>query len=357
MLTTLGAPQGQTTVEAARLATHGVNQAGGLLVGDRRHKVELVIEDSGNTPSEAVEAARRLLHQEQVLALVGPSFSRDAIAVADVAENARVPMISPGSSHPQTTRGKRYVFRICSVDPLQASVMARFATQELEAKTAAVLYDVADIFTRTTSEGFRDAFTEAGGRIVGFETYTSGATDWRASLERLAVARPDVLFLPNYYRDAIGQARQARSFGMEATFLGVDGWLPSTVEDIPALEGSLFTQHWHPDLSERLEASRRFIDAHLELFGRRPLSRAGLSYDAFGVLFEALRLAGEPEPEKVRDVLASLTGYPGATGEITFRGHGGDPAKQLVILRIENGRVILHKIVLPEPSAAENPAR
>ena len=175
----------QPVLDSAALAVREIEAAGGLVAGRRAHRVEIFVEKTYSTPEGATEAARRLIHQRGVAALIGPSVSREAIRVGAVAENARIPMISPGATHPATTAGRDYVFRVTYVDTFQRQVMARFAAADLAAATAAVLYDVADAYSRGIAEVFQESFEEAGGRIVSFESYTTGDLDWEEQLARI----------------------------------------------------------------------------------------------------------------------------------------------------------------------------
>jgi branched-chain amino acid transport system substrate-binding protein len=126
---------GKSTVEGAQLAVKRANDAGGVSVGGSKQRVTLVVEDDQDRAEAAIDAARKLISQQSVSAIVGPQFSRNAIPVAGVAESARVPMISPASTRPETTAGKRYVFRAAFTDPFQGRVLARIARDELKAET------------------------------------------------------------------------------------------------------------------------------------------------------------------------------------------------------------------------------
>ena len=121
--------EGKYLSNGAALAVKNVNDSGGIRIGTERVKVSLVIEDDRNNPEEAVNAARKLIYQDKVAALVGPQFSGNAIPVSRLAENEKVVMVCPMSTHPDTTAGKSYVFRIPYIDTFQGQVLARFARQ------------------------------------------------------------------------------------------------------------------------------------------------------------------------------------------------------------------------------------
>ncbi len=331
----------QQTLKATRLAADTINAGGGLDAGGRRRLVELLFEDTRLSPDEAIAGARRLI-QQNVAALVGPSRSRDAIAAGKVAENARVPMICPASTHPQTTAGKRYVFRGSFTDALQGQTLGRFA-REL-GDSAAVLFDVASAYNRGLAEVFRQAFEAAGGELVAFESYTTGATDFRPQLERIRDRRPQVLLLPNYPEEIPAQVAQARSLGIDAALLGGDSWNLLQFAELQQLEGSFCVVHWHADQAEGRREIERFITDYRQAYGRDPTDHAALVYDAIGLLLDAVARAGD-DPDAIRDALAETEGYPGVTGAITFRGRGGDPAKRLIIGRIEGGEIGFFKAV------------
>ncbi len=354
VLVNLTGSEGQPTEESARLAVDPVNAAGGLDVGGTRRRVELLFEDTRAAPDEAMNGARRLI-QQNVAAIIGPNRSRDAIAAGGVAENARVPMISPSSTHPQTTAGKRYVFRAAYTDTLQGRAISRFAVEDLEARTAAVLFDVASAYNRNLAAVFRQAFEAAGGTLVALESYTTGDTDFRRQLERIRDGRPQVLLLPNYPEEIPLQVRQARELGLDAVLLGSDSWSGVPFAGLPQLAGSFYVQHWHPDDAENLPEAERFLTAYRQAYGRDPTDQAALTYDAFGILLSALAVAGT-DPDGLRRALAEIDGYRGATGTFTYRNAGGDPSRRLVIVRVEEGGgTTVFKVVEPPPAAPSDP--
>lgn len=340
------ASSGAGTVDGARLATEELNAAGGLQLNGRRHHVVLEIADVKGDAESAVAEARRLINQRHVVALVGPQFSTTAIPVASVAEAARVPMISPMSSNPKTTDGKRYVFRVAFRDEVQGTVMARFARQDLQAKRAAVLFDVTNPGSADLSRMFKDAFEKTGGIVVAMEEFTPDqGSDHRAALARVLAATPDVLFLPNFSNVVVEQIRQARALGIDAAFLGSDSWDPSTILEEPAARGSFQAHQWHADVTA---ASRAFVQRYVARFGRQPNSTAAATYDAFSLLFVALRAKGKSDSESIREGLAAVDRFDGVTGTLSYKGKG-DPVRSVVIIRLDgaDGTGQFHRVVTP----------
>ncbi len=336
---------GQPTVEAARLAVNQVNEAGGVSVNDRRVHVELVIAGIEAGPERAVEAAARLINQEKVVAIVGPQFSGDAIPVARLAEEAGIPMISPMSTNPETTRDKRYVFRVSFIDDFQGRMMARFAYDELGLDRAAVLYDVASPYSSNLAQVFKQVFEELGGQVVAFESYTSDeAEEFDDQLAHIQAAQPRVLYLPNY--EVGPQMHQARQMGLDTTiFLGSDGWgIYELSEEYPAAEGSFLTHHWH--INNTNEQSRAFVAAYEEAYNNVPGNTSALTYDAFGLLFQAMQSAGGTGPASIQEGLYSMEPYHGVSGVIDYQ-ENGDPVKSVAILQIGRGEVLFYNLVNP----------
>ena len=160
---------GISTRNAIELAVREVNAAGGI----KGKKVEVRVYDNQSKPEEAASAANRLINQDQVLLILGEVASSNSIAMAQKAQPAKVPMISPASTNPDVTEIGDYIFRICFIDPFQGDVMAKFARNTLGLTTVAMLPDVGAAY----SGGWRrysSTFTGMGGQIVAEETYTQG---------------------------------------------------------------------------------------------------------------------------------------------------------------------------------------
>jgi branched-chain amino acid transport system substrate-binding protein len=336
---------GKSTLEGAQLAVKRANDAGGASVGGHREHVVLLVQDDQDQVEAAIDGARKLITQQGVAAIVGPQFSRNAIPVAGVAEDAHVPMISPASTRPETTANKRYVFRAAFTDPFQGRVLAQFARDELHAWTVGIVYDVASAYNKGLAEIFRGAFEESGGQVVAFESYTTDArTNLSAQFARVRASAPDVLFLPNYADEVPMQIDQARQAGVTATLLGSDSWGDIAPSEMGKLDGAFYTGHWASDMGS--EQAQAFITAYREAFGRLPTETSALTYDSFGLLFQGLAGQSNSSPESIRGGLSSIESYTGVTGTMRFQGTG-DPVRSIVMLQIRGGRAMFYKLVNP----------
>lgn len=333
---------GESTRNAAIMWADEVNAKGGLLGGT----VKLYIEDDRNLPSETANAVSKLISQNKVLAIVGSVASKCTLAGAPIAQTAKVPMISPTSTNEAVTKVGDYVFRACFIDPFQGTVMAKFAFTALKAKNAAMLYDLGNDYTKGLAENFKKSFEALGGKIVASETYGVGESDFSGQLTRIKQAKPDVLFLPDYYNSVGLQARQARQLGITATFLGGDGW--DSAELVPiggsAIEGGMFSNHYAPGSKDPVADA--FYNNYLKRFGAAPDALAALAYDACLVVGDAIKRAGKLDSTAIRDAMAATKNLVGVSGMLTFDANR-NPIKSAVILEVKGGKFVYRDTVNP----------
>jgi len=317
----------------ARLAVDQINRAGGVL----GKKLDLLIEDDHNEPSEAASAVSKLITRDHVVALIGENASSRSLAAAPIAQNYQVPMVSPSSTNVEVTKKGDYVFRVCFIDSYQGKALATFARQALRAETAALLVDAKSDYSVGLAQAFRNAFTALGGRVVDELKYSEGDSDFSAQLTALRSSRPQAIVIPGYYTDAGLIARQARSLGIEAALLGADGWDSPKLAEIGgvAVEGAYFSNHYSAD--DPSTQVRTFVADYRRIYGVDPDSIAALSYDAARLVADAMRRAGSTEGKRVRDALAATADFPGVTGRITMDADR-NPVKPAVILKIEGGK-------------------
>jgi branched-chain amino acid transport system substrate-binding protein len=337
---------GASCKNAAEMAVAEVNDAGGLEVGGKKYKVELYIEDNAGKADQSASSAQKLITQQNVVAIIGPNASRYAIPASEIAESSKVVLISPWSTNPKTTlnaktnESKKYVFRAAFIDPFQGRVVAKFALETLKAKTAAVLYDVASDYNKGIAEFFKQTYEENGGKVVAFETYTTNDKDFSAQLTKIKAAAPDVIFLPNYYSEVPLQIQQAHRLGITAPFLGSDSWGSAELVKLckTDCEGYYFSTHYAADAATPV--ATKFITGYKAKYGTTPDDVAALTYDSFGLAWEALKSAGKVDRQAMRDALAKIPSYDGVTGNMKFVEGSGDPIKSAVILQIKGDKFV-----------------
>ncbi|MCL5981083.1 MAG: ABC transporter substrate-binding protein [Firmicutes bacterium] len=332
---------GQSSYEGIQLAFEEINAAGGVL----GRQLELFNEDNQSKAEETPTAVTKLIDQVGVVAIIGSVASSHSLAGAPIAQAAGIPMISPTSTNPRVTEVGDFIFRACFIDPFQGQVMAKFATEDLGAKTAAMMVDVGSDYAKGLAEFFEASFTEAGGTIVATENFTAEDKDFSAILTRIKAANPDVVFVPSYY-DTVGPIlKQAQAAGITATFLGGDGWDSPKLFELAgdAANGHFFSNHYSPEADT--PEVQKFLEAYQAKYNKVPDALAALAYDAAYILAEAIRVAGSTEGQAIRDAMQGLQ-FTGVSGAISFD-ENRNPVKSAVVIGIEDGKQVYRKTVSP----------
>lgn len=337
---------GQDTVEAAEMVVDEVNAECGLQIDDENYEVVILIEDNEAKAESSVAVATRLIVEEEVIAIIGPQASKQAVPTGQVANDRETPMISPWSTNPDTTFNRPWVFRAAFLDPFQGPVVAGFVQDEFGAQTAAVLYDVASDYPKGLAENFRDAAIANGMDVVAFESFTTGDTDFSSQLTNIIAENPDVIFTPQYYNEVPLIVQQARELGYDGPIVGSDSWGTADLLELcgDACEGLYFSTHYAPDIAT--EVGQTFIQAYEERYGYKPSDVAALTYDAFNLLFKAIEDANSLDRADVRDALAQIELFEGVTGLMSFD-EQGDPIKCAVIIQIKDGAFTYYDSACP----------
>lgn len=321
---------GISTRNGIELALEEANAAGGV----KGKKLAVRVYDDQGKPEEAANATKRLISQDKVVLILGEVASSNSLAMAPIAQAAKVPMITPSSTNPKVTEVGDYIFRVCFIDPFQGLVMAKFATENLKLKNAAILKDNKSDYSLGLSDVFREQFAKMGGKIVGEEAYSKGDTDFRAQLTALKGMKPDAIYVPGYYTDVGLIARQARELGIKAPLLGGDGWESEKLYELggSAIEGSYFSNHYSTENPSQVV--KTFIEKYKAKFGGAvPDSLAALGYDSAMVAIEAMKKAPDASPEALRNAIAATKGHEGIAGTITLD-EKRNAVKPAVILKV-----------------------
>jgi branched-chain amino acid transport system substrate-binding protein len=346
---------GESSKYAAEIFKNEINQAGGLKIGADSYQLEFLYEDNESKAESATAAGLKLITQDQVLAIIGPQASKQAIPAGEICESNKTPMISPWSTNPKTTEGRPYVFRACFLDPFQGPVAANFAGEEFKAKKAAVLYDIASDYPKGLAEFFKNAFEKqhGAGSVVAFETFTTKDADFSAQLTKIVKSDADVLFLPQYYAEVALIAKQAHELGWKKPIMGSDSWGSAELMKLCGndCKGLFFSTHYAAAGAKG--ATKEFIDKYQTKYGYVPDDVAALTWDAIRLLVQALQntkgLTGNlaKDRDAVKDQLTQIKDFEGITGKMSFT-PGGNPTKCAVIVKIsDKGEFEFYKSVCP----------
>ena len=329
-----------------QLATFGKESLNGLnLALDQTKsagtKVELFVEDTRSTVTDSAAAINKLITSDKVSVVIGEVASSNTIAATSAAESNKIPLMTHASTNDTITVGKPYVSRICFVDSFQGEVMAKFAADDLKAKTAAVLMDADSDYSRGLRESFSKAFVKAGGKIAIDISYSQKDTDFKAQLGKVRREKPDVVFVPGYYTQVGAILRQAKELGIKSTFLGTDGWDSPAFFEIAgdAAAGHYLSNHFAPDDTD--PKVQKFVNDYRAKYGSVPGAMAALAYDAGYLMRDVLKRTAAASgaagtdavtSEAIKNAINGTRDFDGLTGRITLD-QNRNAIKSAVILK------------------------
>ena len=315
-------PAGQSTKNGAQLAAEEINKAGGVA----GRQVELVFADDGGAGG-----------QGRVRAVVcGPSKS--APAAASKAQESKVPLVSTSSSDPKLTAAGDYVFRASFLDSFQGEAMAKYAANNIHAKTAAIISETGSQYSTDLANAFEENFTKLGGQVTHKASYAASEQDFKTLLTPLRDSNPEVIYIPGNYAQVGRLAKQARELGLKSTLLGGDGWNDPKLFEAgsEALDGSYITGLFSANDPET--QVRKFASDYAARFGgAQPDHTAALAYDATKLVADAIGRAGSNDSAKLRETVAQTANYKGLTGDLSFNADR-NAVKPTQVFKIQGGK-------------------
>jgi len=347
---------GEASKFAAEMLKEDINSKGGLEVGGKKYKLEFIYQDNEAKAESAVNAALKLINQDNVVAIVGPNSSKQAIPAGGACNDSQVPMVTPWSTNPDTTKDRPWVFRACFLDPFQGPVAVNFASKQFNAKTAAVIFDIANDYSKGLAEIFKAEWEKkmGAGSVVGFESHGTKDQDFSAQLTKIVAAKPDFIFVPDNYNQVALIVKQAHDLGYKGPFMGADAWGSAELMTLCGKDciGQFFSTHYAAAGAQG--ATKEFIDRYNTKYKYVPDDVAALTWDAARLVLQAVQSAGKidkdikAERKAVRDALANIKEFDGITGKMKFSGTG-DPAKCAVVVQISpEGKFEFKESVCPQ---------
>lgn len=334
---------GVTATNGSKLAFEEINKNGGIL----GKQVEFVLFDEKGDSTEAVTAYNRLV-DEGVVALVGDITSKPSLAVAEIAAQDNMPMITPTGTQFNITEAGPNVFRVCFTDPYQGVILANLAKNNLKANTVAIMINNSSDYSDGVAEAFIKEAERLGLKIVAKEGYAEGDKDFRAQLTKVAATNPDILLVPDYYEQVALITTQAREVGVKSTFIGPDGWdgvakaLDSSAYG--AVENSYFTNHY--SVEDTNEKVQNFLKAYREKYKDEPSAFSALSYDAAYLMKDAIEKAGSTDKDAIVKAMKG-SDFAGVTGHLRFD-EKNNPVKAVTVLKVVNGNYTFDSVIQPE---------
>jgi branched-chain amino acid transport system substrate-binding protein len=330
---------GDSTDKGIKLAFEEQNKKGGV----KGKKLVLKTLDDQGKPEQAQVAATQLIVNDKVTVMLGEVASSRSLAMAPVADKYQVPMISTASTNPKVTldstgKVRPFVFRVCFIDPFQGTVMAKFARENMKVSKVAVLRDVGNAYSVGLADFFEETFKKMGGTIVTDQSFKAGDQDFKAQLTRIREGNPEAIYVPAYYTDVAGIARQARELGMNQPMMGGDGWDSEQLYEIAqgALDGSFFSNHYTTENQDPMVQG--FIAKYKAAYdGQVPDALAAMGYDAALVAIDAMEKAKDLSGPALAQAIAATKGFKAVTGTITLDAQH-NAVKSAVVIAVKNNQ-------------------
>lgn len=317
--------------EGIELKIEEVNNAGGI----NGKKVELLVQDTKGDLQEVVNIVKKMISVDKVNAILGEAISANTFAAAELAQKAKVPMITPAGTRFDITTGKDYVFRTTFTDPYQGEVLAKYI-KKLGYKNVAILTNTSSDYSVGVSDKFKEVAKSEGLSFIE-QKYTKDDKDFKSLLTNIKNSGADALLIPDYYNTIGLILSQAKELGLSIQAFGSDGWDGIQENFAQVADGAIFTSQY--DLEDQKELSVKFREAYKAKYNKEPNLFNALGYDSATILVEALAKSENLDPAKLRDLI-SQTKLDLVTGNLEFDSER-NPKKQVSFLTIKDGKVLL----------------
>ncbi|MFZ5989607.1 MAG: ABC transporter substrate-binding protein [Bacillota bacterium] len=331
------ASYGSDTVDGILMAFEEINAAGGVL-GKEITYVKL---DNKTDPAEATSVATRLATKDKVSAILGPATTGATKATIPVADKNKVPVISGSATADDVTvdsKGvKEYAYRICFNDSFQGTVMANFASNNLNAKSAVILMDNSSDYGKGLAKTFKETFTKNGGAIVAEEAFVKDEKDFNAILTKIKDKQFDILLISGYYNEAGLIIKQARALGIDKPVLGGDGLDSPVLAELAgksALNKVYFSNHYSS--LDKDPVIVKFMGEFKKKFNKEPNAFNALGYDLGYFIADAVKRAGSSDSVKIKEALDATKEFKGVTGKFSID-ENHNPVKTAVVIELKDG--------------------
>jgi branched-chain amino acid transport system substrate-binding protein len=328
---------GKDNENGARLAADEINAAGGLKVGGKTYRIEILGEDDKADPREGTLAAQKLI-DAGVVGVVGHLNSGSSIPASKIYSDASVAQISPSSTAIKyTDQGFKTTFRVVANDKQQGTAMATEAIDGLKAKRIAIVDD-RTAYGQGLVDVVQQVVKDRGAEVVAREYTDNKASDFNAILTKIRAAKPDVIVYGGMDDTAGPMAKQIHQLGIKVPLLSGDGACSPEFIKLAGDGASLLNCTRAGEAVERLPKGTQFMAKYKAKFGTDVQIYSPYSYDAVYVIADAIKRAGSLDRAAIAAAVAT-TDYDGLTGHISFDGKGDLKNGAISLFKVANGQL------------------
>lgn len=325
-----GAAYGEAITNGFKLAQKEINKEGKV-------NIELVIEDSAGKQEQALSAAQKLMSDDEIVALLGPTLSTEMNVVGIEADLNGIPIMGTSTTAVGIPQIGDYVFRNSIPEELAIPAAMEKAVKKYDVKKVALLYGNDDVLTKSGFDTMKKQAEKMGLEVVTTQTFQKGQSDYNAQLTKIKSLNPDVILCSALYNEGAVIMDQARKLGITVPFVGGNGFNSPEVIKIAgkAADGLIVATPWFAGKED--PKIKEFIKNYKAEYGIEPDQFAAQAYDALYIYAEALKNAGEADRDAFRDALAEIKGFEGILGKFSFDKEG-DVEMTPTVITIKNGK-------------------
>ncbi len=328
-----GAAYGQAMKDGVDLAVEEINNN-----PNTKMKIDLKTYDTKLVKAEAINAVKKCIEQDKVLAIEGPMTSGEMFAAGPIAQQSKVVAFGTGTTAPGITDIGDYIFRNAIPGKMAIPITVKKAQEKLGFKKVAILYSNNNDQMVGENKIYQELLKEMGLEIVATETFADKDTDFSAQLTKIQAANPDVIAVAGLYQEGALIVKKAREMGMTQPILANNGFnSPAYIQQAgEAANGTLVATPWNAE--SKSEKAQAFRKAFVAKYGHEPDQFAAQAYDAMYLMHQAAEKSGTTtDRKKFRDTLAKIKDFEGATGKFQFDDHR-DPKMDLAIMEAKDGK-------------------
>ncbi|NPA55578.1 MAG: ABC transporter substrate-binding protein [Epsilonproteobacteria bacterium] len=317
---------------------------------NNKDKIVLVYVDNAGDKAQTANAVNRLISKDKVVAIIGALTSSNSLVVAPIIKKYHTPTVAPVATNKRVTYANPYMNRACFIDPFQGKVAAKFAVDNLHAKTAVVIIDKSQAYSAGLAKNFIKDYKKRGGKVLKVLFITSGDKDFKAILSSIKAANPDIVYAPLYAPEMALILKQAKTLGIHKQFLAGDG-----VSDLKTLTGVakdasnnlMYSDHFN-EAAAPTKLSKQFVAKYHQKYNNEQVpSFAANGADSYFIIVNAMNKCKNPaDKECVAKNITKTKKLEGVTGYITIP-KSGNPTKSAVINQVQDSKAVYKATVNP----------
>ena len=328
-----GAAYGEAIRQGLELARDEINAQG-------KTKIELVFEDSKGEKNEAINATNKLIHKDNVVAIIGPTLSGEMFAAGPIANQSGVPVMGTSTTAEGVTDIGEYIFRNALPESLAIPHAVKKAKEKFNLKKVAVMYSNNNDWAVSGFKTFEKSLKDNGIETLTVETFADKDTDYSAQLTKIATMKPDAIMVACLYQEAALIAKKAREIGINVPIVGNNGInSPQYIKSAgKASDNSIVASPWFPGKEDA--NVKKFVADFKAKYNREPDQFSAQAYDALKIMAVALEKSGSnTDRKKLRDSLATIKDFPGVTGKFAFDANR-NPSMNVTVLIVKDGQFV-----------------